>query len=236
MCHDIADALPELIVLMVSDDLPFTDCGGRKSPYDLRLLRETQDATTLLDVGRDKTAYVVEYVRAFDAQVPSGTPPPRRGPPQPGPEGELTEVVVLSVLIALVFLGTTGYLVCEVWAQGRKVALLERSWQARTNARLNRLADRVMRVDDTGRTSCHSQGLRAGAAELRVRHDRRTARSGGSAAAHARSDDEKPSDNGNPNGRSSRSTAKRNAYAKPRNVDAAATGVVGTASPSGRRR
>jgi hypothetical protein len=151
-CGDIAKALPELIVLVVSANLPFTDCGGRASHYDLDLLRETQDSVTHLDVGRDQTTYVAEYVRAFDANVVPGTPPPRRGPPQPGPSGGPAQLVVAVVIATVVLLGG-GYLAHQVWSADRKAGLSHRSWRVRTNARLNQLADRIMRVDDPGRTS-----------------------------------------------------------------------------------
>jgi hypothetical protein len=161
-CDDVRDWLPELIVLVVSADPPLNDCGGRESRWEPDLLRELRDVVVDPDAGRDQTAYVVAYVRAFDARVEPGTSPPRREPPQPGQDGDAIQLVVLVVMITAVFLLVVGYLVRQVRAEARSAGLLRRSWRASTNARLNQLADRIMRVDDPGRTPAERAAVAKG--------------------------------------------------------------------------
>ncbi|GAB1510447.1 hypothetical protein [Actinophytocola sp. KF-1] len=132
MCAEIAEELPGVIVVVVNPDpgTPIVDCAREGSFHDPALLRDVRDATTYLATGEDRTAYLAEYVRAFDARHPSL----RRDPTD---DGDLTDdlIVVLPLLVAL-GLAAAG------------AVALHRTWHT-TNTRLNRLAT-LLAADDTG--------------------------------------------------------------------------------------
>ena len=150
-CDDIAAALPDVIVLLARDDEdePFVDCGGRDSLFDLDLLRVTLAAMTFVDASQDRTAYVAEYVRAFDARH---TAPPRT-PPADGLDGQTIGLALLALAIVAVFLLGCGHLFRDVRVRQNRATQRGRTWRAKANARLNRLADLVTRVGEPGRTA-----------------------------------------------------------------------------------
>ncbi|HEX6359317.1 hypothetical protein [Actinophytocola sp.] len=159
MCADFADILPGVIVLWVNDvpRMPIKTCDGGSPYYERNLTATAREAVTLLDTDHDWTVHVEEYVRAFDAHVAEtfpGTPPPARGPPRPANDGAVEKIVlVMSAAMGVVLLVVVAFLVREVWSLAEYVLRRRRDWRARTNARLNRLADRVLRLTEPGSTS-----------------------------------------------------------------------------------
>ncbi|MGB3443484.1 MAG: hypothetical protein WBA97_32510 [Actinophytocola sp.] len=124
MCTEIAEELPDVIVVVVNPypETPIVDCVHDGSFYDPAVLRDVRDTTNYLATGDDRTAYLAEYVRAFDTRHPSL----RRNPTD---NGDLTDdlITVIPLLVAL------GLAVFGAIA-------LHRTWHT-TNTRLNRLAN-----------------------------------------------------------------------------------------------
>ncbi|MGB3442295.1 MAG: hypothetical protein WBA97_26425 [Actinophytocola sp.] len=189
-CYKVADALPGLIVLMVSgeDAWPVADCDGASRYYNVTLLTATLRAATFADVGRDRTPYVEEYVRVFDAHVAAtfpGVPPPRRDPVPPADDdwlnGDRAVVLIASGAMVIAFLVVLWFLIREVWAARREALLRKQSWGAAGNARLNRLADLVMRVDEPGGTP--RERVRVAKAYVLLLRDFETATTGTDRAA-----------------------------------------------------
>ncbi len=133
MCTEIALELPDVIVVVVSPDPEhlIVDCARRGSFFDSSLLRDAQDVTAYLPAGRDRTAHVAEYVRAFDARHTAQ----RRAPS--GDDGLGDDLVTVLLLLVSSGLVTIG-------------AIRGRTWQT-TNTRLNRVADLITHDDETGR-------------------------------------------------------------------------------------
>ena len=126
MCDDIAQELPDVIVVVVDPypENPIVDCAREGSFYDPAILREARDTTAYLATGEDRTAYLAEYVRAFDARHPTL----RR---VPSGDSDLTDdlftVIPLLMAVGLALFGAI---------------VLHHDWHT-TNTRLNRLADLI---------------------------------------------------------------------------------------------
>jgi hypothetical protein len=131
MCTEIAEELPGVIVVVVNSDseTPIVDCAHKDSFHDPALLRDVQDTTAYLVTGDDRTAYLAEYVRAFDERHPSL----RRTPS--GDDDLAGDLIIVVPLLVALSLATFGAIA------------LRRAWHT-TNTRLNRLANRLTH-DDT---------------------------------------------------------------------------------------
>lgn len=157
---DVGDVLEDVIVLVVRGDAgrPLTTCG-LSDYYNYALTLRVLDAMTFVDGGRDRTAYVEEYVREFDAYVAShfaDGPPPRRGPP-PGEDivRARDEMVLVAIAIAcgVAFIAMLVFVLREVWLSARRVAQRKLSWHVMTQARLSRVADMVLHGTEAERNA-----------------------------------------------------------------------------------
>lgn len=145
VCDDVAAAVPEVVVLVVSTDGSAMTCGD--SPYhNPSLRRRAQDAVAFLEP--EGTELVAAYVRLFDAHVAAAFPgqaPPRR--PAPWTPSAFDRNVPFGVL-AVIFGGLALFgarVVRRLWRDAQWVKAKARRWRAETNARLDRLADLVLR-------------------------------------------------------------------------------------------
>ena len=149
-CGALGDALPRVIALVVSTDGDFEACASDPTPiyYESSLHYDTEDLLAFAE--HDATDLITEYVRLFDAKVASvlsGEPAPRRPPPPEG-DGPDAEDVIPFVGLAIVFGGIAlfgAYVVRQLWHHTQRARAKNRQWRAETNARLNRLADLVLR-------------------------------------------------------------------------------------------
>ena len=156
-CFDAAAALPDVIVLAPSTEGTFTVCSGdtfRASPpryFPEYLDIEVEDA--LAFVEHDATDLVAQYVLRFDAHVAAtfpGEPAPVRQPP-PLDDGSDAVGTSSYVVLGLVFGGLAlfgAHVVRETWRNAQWSGARTRRWRAETDARLNRLADLVLRPDE----------------------------------------------------------------------------------------
>ncbi|MFI7678265.1 hypothetical protein [Actinophytocola sp. NPDC049390] len=142
-CRDVVEAVPDVIALVLRHGGVADDCAGAAARHHHGdLLYEAERA------GRDGTGLVEEYVRAFDALF-AGEPLPRRSPPpaDTGPDVGDVLVLVATALFAAVFVLAAVAVVRTVRWDERDDAARTRHRRARADARLNRLADRVLRFD-----------------------------------------------------------------------------------------
>lgn len=139
-CDDIVDALPDVIAIV----LPGPDvCGGVDArAYDRSLAAEAEEAPD----------FVAAYVRAYDARFAGD--PPRRDPPAaaeaPGPDARQVVTLAASALFAALFVLTAVFVIRIGVRDLREHEDRTRNWRARGDARLNRLADLVLRFDGAG--------------------------------------------------------------------------------------
>jgi len=141
-CEDIATGLPGVAVLWLSTEnsLPASACGENNLDYEVQ--------TTLRDanVGSDRTAYVEEYVWQFDAQEAGDEAAGR----VPGPPA-IDEVPVHKLVFTALFFAALTWFVCEfIYVYYRRNNFWiahDRAWKADLNARLNRVADTLLRSD-----------------------------------------------------------------------------------------
>ena len=146
MCTEIAGELPDVLVVVVSPDpgTPIVDCARPRSVADPALLSDVQDAMTFVAASDRRTAYVTEYVRAFDARHPAA---PHRTPPAGGGGLGAGTLVAVPLLVAAGLVAFGAF-------------FLHRTWLA-PNARLNRLATLITHDDDQPGRDPHQRAARA---------------------------------------------------------------------------
>lgn len=138
-CADIVSALPDVIAIV----LPGPDvCGGADARgHDASLAAKVRGAPDV----------VAAYVRAYDARFAGD--PPRRAPPATeatGPDARQIVTLAAAALFAALFVLTAVFVIRFGLRDQQKHEDRIRNWRARADARLNRLADRVLRFDGTG--------------------------------------------------------------------------------------
>ena len=140
-CQEIVDALPDVIAIVVPDTADPVACAGADARYFDRSLTDSPDV-------------IAAYVRAYDARA--GGTPPRREPPaleSAGPDVRQIVTLAAAGLFAALFVLTTVYAIRFVVRDQREHEDRIRNWCARGDARLNRLADRVLRFDGSVETA-----------------------------------------------------------------------------------
>lgn len=138
-CADIVTALPDVIAIV----LPGPDiCGGADARgHDASLAAKVRGAPDV----------VAAYVRAYDARFDGD--PPRRDPPATettGPDARQVVTLAAAALFAAMFVLTAVFVIRFGLRDQQEHEDRIRNWRARGDARLNRLADRVLRFDGTG--------------------------------------------------------------------------------------
>lgn len=136
-CREIVDALPDVIAIVVRDAPadPVACAGADARYFDPGMATEAPDV-------------IAAYVRDYDARA--GGTPPRREPPvltSAGPDARQVVTLAAAGLFAAMFVLTTVFAIRFVVRDQREHEDRIRNWCARGDARLNRLADRVLRFD-----------------------------------------------------------------------------------------
>ena len=149
-CALMIDELPGLIGLVVSTDNSFSSCENANPHYEMLLQIQAEHAAAFLG---NRTDLVAEYVRIYDAHVAATAPdepPPRRAAPPLPDSGPDSRQVMQFVILGTVFGGIAliaVYVVRELWSGAQWQSRRTRRWRTEIDARLNRLADIVLRTD-----------------------------------------------------------------------------------------
>lgn len=172
LCQDVADATPTNLVMVFAADSrgPYDssicmgpDFSNPTNPlnaknFDLGLDVAADTASTYRSSDTNMTPKIEEYVLAFDHQVSEDKYPftPRRAivqPPPPTASALQTWQIVLAVaglIVAVVAVFAVLQLVVRLLQHRQNVRMENDSRATAMSARLNRLADKVLRPDKPG--------------------------------------------------------------------------------------
>lgn len=166
LCQDVADATPTNLVMIYAMDSRGYDSSICEGPqfanpsypvdaddFDLGLITAAELAWTYRATDTNLTPQIEEYVLAFDLQAAKSYAKvvPRRAvvqPPPPAPSAVQTWQIVLAIvglIVAVVTLFALLRLIVHVLGHRRTVRAETDGRAAALSARLNRLADAVLR-------------------------------------------------------------------------------------------